>query len=74
MKAMFEKLAHASIMRLNPASMDKLYDLMTMAVKHQVNHMIRIYIIICKRGENISNKSFSTEDRKDFYFELHSFS
>jgi hypothetical protein len=36
MKAMFEKLAHASIMRLNPASMDKLYDLMTMAVKHQV--------------------------------------
>jgi Organic solute transport protein 1 len=37
MKAMFEKLAHASIMRLNPASMDKLYDLMTMAVKHQVS-------------------------------------
>ena len=36
MKAMFDKLAHASIMRLNPASMDKLYDLMTMAVKHQV--------------------------------------
>ena len=33
---MFDKLAHASIMRLNPASMDKLYDLMTMAVKHQV--------------------------------------
>ena len=35
-KAMFDKLAHASIMRLNAASMDKLYDLMTMAVKHQV--------------------------------------
>ena len=36
-KAMFDKLAHASIMRLNAASMDKLYDLMTMAVKHQVS-------------------------------------
>ncbi len=40
MKAMFEKLAHASIMRLNPASMDKLYDLMTMAVKHQVRGLV----------------------------------
>ena len=33
---MFDKLAHASIMRLNSNSMDKLYDLMTMAVKYQV--------------------------------------
>ena len=33
---MFDKLAHASIMRLNANSMDKLYDLMTMAVKYQV--------------------------------------
>ena len=35
---MFDKLAHASIMRLNANSMDKLYDLMTMAVKYQVGH------------------------------------
>ena len=34
---MFDKLAHASIMRLNSNSMDKLYDLMTMAVKYQVS-------------------------------------
>ena len=34
---MFDKLAHASIMRLNSNSMDKLYDLMTMAVKYQVH-------------------------------------
>ena len=36
LKTMFDKLAHASIMKLNSNSMDKLYDLMTMAVKHQV--------------------------------------
>eukprot|EP00118_Oscarella_pearsei_P007549 m.37418 g.37418 ORF g.37418 m.37418 type:complete len:385 (+) comp32376_c0_seq4:45-1199(+) len=36
MKTMFDRLAHASIMRLNSSSMDKLYDLMTMAFKYQV--------------------------------------
>ncbi len=36
LRAMFDKLANASIMRLSPNSMDKLYDLMVMAVKHQV--------------------------------------
>ncbi|EEC05981.1 oxidored-nitro domain-containing protein isoform, putative [Ixodes scapularis] len=34
-RSIFEKLTHASIMRLNAASMDKLYDLMTMVVKYQ---------------------------------------
>ncbi|KAF6028871.1 OSCP1 [Bugula neritina] len=36
MRTVFDRLAHASIMRLNAASMDKLYDLMTMAIKYQV--------------------------------------
>ncbi|PAA55444.1 hypothetical protein BOX15_Mlig002990g1 [Macrostomum lignano] len=36
LRVLFDRLAHASIMRLNSASMDKLYDLMTMAVKFQV--------------------------------------
>uniref|UniRef100_T1JL15 Protein OSCP1 n=1 Tax=Strigamia maritima TaxID=126957 RepID=T1JL15_STRMM len=36
LRSVFDKLAHTSIMRLNTASMDKLYDLMTMAVKYQV--------------------------------------
>lgn len=36
MRTVFDRLAHASIMRLNTASMDKLYDLMTMALKYQV--------------------------------------
>ena len=35
-KHIFEKLAHSSIMRLNEASMEKLYDLMTMSVKFQM--------------------------------------
>ena len=35
-RAVFDKIAHSSIMRLNKTSMDKLYDLMTMGIKHQV--------------------------------------
>uniref|UniRef100_A0A914YAM1 OSCP1 n=1 Tax=Panagrolaimus superbus TaxID=310955 RepID=A0A914YAM1_9BILA len=35
-RQLFEKIAHSSIMRLNDASMDKLFDLMTMAVKYQI--------------------------------------
>lgn len=45
MRLVFDRLAHASIMRLNSASMDKLYDLMTMALKYQVsisNHPIDV--------------------------------
>lgn len=40
MRALFDKLAHASIMRLNTTSMDKLYDLMTMAVKYQIQTVV----------------------------------
>ncbi|XP_058474445.1 protein OSCP1a isoform X2 [Solea solea] len=36
LKTVLTRLAHASIMRLNPASMDKLYELMLMAFKYQV--------------------------------------
>nr|XP_053627109.1 protein OSCP1-like [Cherax quadricarinatus] len=36
LRTVFDKLAHASIMRLNTPSMDKLYDLMVMSVKQQV--------------------------------------
>ncbi|XP_067010652.2 protein OSCP1 [Anabrus simplex] len=36
LRKLFEDLVHSSIMRLNKASMDKLYDLMTMAFKYQV--------------------------------------
>ncbi|KAK2104282.1 Protein oscp1 [Saguinus oedipus] len=35
LRTIYERLAHASIMKLNQASMDKLYDLMTMAFKYQ---------------------------------------
>jgi len=36
LKTIFEKLAHTSIMRLNETSMEKLFDLMIMAVKYQI--------------------------------------
>ena len=36
LKTIFERLAHTSIMRLNETSMEKLFDLMIMAVKYQV--------------------------------------
>ncbi|XP_016896388.1 protein OSCP1a [Cynoglossus semilaevis] len=36
MKAVLTRLAHVSIMRLNPGSMDRLYELMIMAFKYQV--------------------------------------
>jgi hypothetical protein len=35
-KAMFQKLAHSTIMRLSESSMDKLYDLMLLGLKRQV--------------------------------------
>ncbi|GBF93200.1 hypothetical protein Rsub_05932 [Raphidocelis subcapitata] len=35
-KKIFERLAHSSIMRLSDASMDKLFDLMTMGAKYQL--------------------------------------
>ncbi|XP_055889483.1 protein OSCP1-like isoform X2 [Biomphalaria glabrata] len=41
MRTVFDRIAHASIMRLNAASMDKLYDLMTMAVKYQISLALR---------------------------------
>nr|CAD2127073.1 unnamed protein product [Meloidogyne enterolobii] len=35
LRQFFEQIAHSSVMRLNEASMDKLFDLMIMAVKYQ---------------------------------------
>jgi hypothetical protein len=36
LRGVFDRLAQSSIMKLNTESMDKLYDLMLMAVKYQV--------------------------------------
>ncbi|XP_077599828.1 protein OSCP1a isoform X1 [Stigmatopora nigra] len=41
MKVVLTRLAHVSIMKLNPVSMDKLYELMLMAFKYQVFHCPR---------------------------------
>ncbi|XP_039676951.1 protein OSCP1a isoform X1 [Perca fluviatilis] len=45
MKTVLTRLAHASIMRLNPASMDRLYELMIMAFKYQV--------LLCPRPKDL---------------------
>ncbi|KAJ6663371.1 hypothetical protein lerEdw1_009450 [Lerista edwardsae] len=59
LRTVFERLAHASIMRLNPPSMDKLYDLMTMAFKHQV--------LLCPQPKDILLVTFNHLDAiKDF--------
>ncbi|KAJ8334876.1 hypothetical protein SKAU_G00405150 [Synaphobranchus kaupii] len=54
LRAVFERLAHSSIMRLNQASMDKLYDLMTMAFKYQV--------LLCPRPRDLLLVSFNHLD------------
>ncbi|KAM6967755.1 protein OSCP1 isoform 2-T2 [Aplochiton taeniatus] len=59
LRTVFDRLAHASIMRLNQASMDKLYDLMTMAFKYQV--------LLCPRPKDILLVCFNHMDAiKDF--------
>ncbi|TRZ03111.1 hypothetical protein DNTS_029898 [Danionella cerebrum] len=59
LRTVFDRLAHASIMRLNQASMDKLYDLMTMAFKYQV--------LLCPRPKDILLVSFNHMDAiRDF--------
>ncbi|KAJ8273421.1 hypothetical protein GJAV_G00101430 [Gymnothorax javanicus] len=54
LRALFERLAHSSIMRLNPASMDKLYDLMVMAFKYQV--------LLCPRPRDLLLVTFNHLD------------
>uniref|UniRef100_A0A3B4DBB4 Organic solute carrier partner 1a n=1 Tax=Pygocentrus nattereri TaxID=42514 RepID=A0A3B4DBB4_PYGNA len=54
LRCVLTRLAHTSIMRLNPASMDRLYDLMTMALKHQ--------ILLCPRPRDFLLISFNHID------------
>ncbi|XP_037683633.1 protein OSCP1 isoform X3 [Choloepus didactylus] len=59
LRTVYDRLAHASIMRLNQASMDKLYDLMTMAFKYQV--------LLCPRPKDVLLVTFNHLDAiKDF--------
>ncbi|KAI3358790.1 hypothetical protein L3Q82_015187 [Scortum barcoo] len=54
MKTVLTRLAHASIMRLNPASMDRLYELMIMAFKYQV--------FLCPRPKDLLLISYNHMD------------
>ncbi|XP_044527433.1 protein OSCP1 isoform X2 [Gracilinanus agilis] len=59
LRTVYDRLAHASIMRLNQGSMDKLYDLMTMAFKYQV--------LLCPRPKDVLLVTFNHLDAiKDF--------
>ena len=56
MKQLFQKIAHSSIMRLNARSMDKLYDLMSMAIKSQLCRILlphQILIITLNHLETV---------------------
>ncbi|XP_012713356.2 protein OSCP1 isoform X1 [Fundulus heteroclitus] len=54
MKTVLTRLAHTSIMRLNPASMDRLYELMIMAFKYQV--------FLCPRPKDLLLISYNHMD------------
>ncbi|XP_051728194.1 protein OSCP1a [Ctenopharyngodon idella] len=54
LRTVLTRIAHASIMRLNLASMDKLYDLMTMAFKYQ--------IVLCPRPQDLLLVTFNHTD------------
>ncbi|XP_049630852.1 protein OSCP1 isoform X2 [Suncus etruscus] len=54
LRTVYDRLAHSSIMRLNQASMDKLYDLMTMAFKYQV--------LLCPRPKDVLLITFNHLD------------
>ncbi|XP_037549107.1 protein OSCP1-like [Nematolebias whitei] len=53
-KTVLTRLAHASIMRLNPASMDRLYELVVMAFKYQ--------LLLCPRPKDLLLVSFNHLD------------
>uniref|UniRef100_A0A8C4DP87 Organic solute carrier partner 1a n=1 Tax=Dicentrarchus labrax TaxID=13489 RepID=A0A8C4DP87_DICLA len=54
LKTVLTRLAHSSIMRLNPASMDRLYELMIMAFKYQV--------FVCPRPKDLLLISYNHID------------
>ncbi|XP_061597991.1 protein OSCP1-like isoform X2 [Cololabis saira] len=54
MKTVLTRLAHTSIMRLNPASMERLYELMIMAFKYQV--------LLCPRPKDLLLISYNHID------------
>lgn len=76
MRTVFDRLAHASIMRLNAASMDKLYDLMTMAFKYQVSLALRpkdILLITLNHMDAIRNyveSSTSVRSQVDVVYKM----
>ncbi|CAG5107676.1 Oidioi.mRNA.OKI2018_I69.chr1.g3438.t1.cds [Oikopleura dioica] len=66
-KEQFTKIAHCTTMKLNPVSMAKLFDLMTMAVKYQVFHCRnpkQMYLCLLNHFEDLEELFKSIEDRR----------
>jgi len=66
-RAIFDQLAHSSIMRLNASSMDKLYDLMSMAAKSQLLCVASPYdvpTVANNHIETLKKLNLSTDSKK----------
>lgn len=63
LRQFFEQIAHSSVMRLNEASMDKLFDLMTMAVKYQ--------FLLCKEPSELVLVTMNHLDGMKAIFKTH---
>ena len=67
-RQMFEKLAHSSIMRLNPTSMAKLFELMLMSLKLQVlrsRYPEEIYQITLNHLESVRDIVTANDEKKN---------
>ena len=63
-KQIFKKLAHSSIMKLNDSSMQKLFDLMVMGIKYQVQMTVQpeeIFHITKKHLQTVKSLIEGTE-------------
>jgi len=66
-RSIFDQLAHSSIMRLNQSSMDKLYDLMSMAAKSQlllVSSPFDVPTVANNHIETLKKLNLSTDSKK----------
>ena len=62
MKAQMERIVHSSIIRLNRESMDKLYDLIIMAIKYQIFSIVEAPLLLKMTTIHINSWNSMTDD------------
>merc|ERR1712050_290344 len=67
MGSMFQTFAHASVMRLNKTSMDKLYDLMVMCFKYQLTHLRTAFEIHSVTLNHLDSLERMLDDPRAFF-------